>query len=149
MEGENAVTLTTEERDAFLGAGGTGVVALSTDAADPPYAVPVSYGYDAETEQFFFRLAFTPEGDRGQLLADEHQVSFVTYDDGDGWQSVVATGTLEAITDDADTAVLDALDRVHIPHVSIFERDERRLSFRFYRLRPDSVTGRRENPVVE
>jgi nitroimidazol reductase NimA-like FMN-containing flavoprotein (pyridoxamine 5'-phosphate oxidase superfamily) len=151
MEGDDAVTLTADERDAFLGNGGTGVVALATDAGDPPNAVPVSYGYDAESGQFFFRLAFTPEGERAEVLADQHPASFVTYDEGEGdrWRSVVANGTLEAIPEDADTEVLDALDRVHIPHVSIFERDERRLSFRFYRLRPESVTGRREDPVVE
>lgn len=46
-----------EEIDEFLGRGGTGVVAFATEADEPPVAIPVSYGYNADIEAFYFQLS--------------------------------------------------------------------------------------------
>ena len=139
-----AVRLDADERSAFLGRGGTGVLSLSTDGGDPPHTLPVSYGYDDVEEVFFFRLAFGP--DSGKADASTDAVSFVTYrETDDGWRSVVATGGLEEVTDETmPAAVLEALDRVHIPLVDVFEDPPRTVSFRFFRLDPDDLTGRTE-----
>lgn len=66
MTNTRAVHMDAEERDAFLGAGGTGVVSFA-DGGGPPHSVPVSYGYDAATESLFFRLQ--PDGLTGRKEA--------------------------------------------------------------------------------
>lgn len=135
------------ERDAFLGNGGTGVISLSTDPNDPPHSVPVSYGYDATEETFYFRLAAGPDSEKGEMAG--RAVSFVTYRSGEGrWQSVVARGRLEPTTDEEiANETLQGLDRVHIPLVDVFGRPPRKVRFEFYRLVPDELTGRKESPT--
>lgn len=87
-----------EEIDDFLGRGGTGVVAFATEADEPPVAIPVSYGYNADIEAFYFQLSVPRDNRKDELVP--RQVSFVVHDEtDDGWRSVVATGRLEEISD--------------------------------------------------
>ena len=69
-----SVRMSDEERDEFLGRGGTGTISFDTPDDDPPYTRPVSYGYDAETGNFYFRFAVGPDDgvDRG-LRRDAHR----------------------------------------------------------------------------
>jgi hypothetical protein len=132
-----------DERDGFLGDGGTGVLSLASGEGEPPHAVPVSYGYDAAEGAFYFRLAAGADSDKNELAG--RAVTFVTYEQREGaWQSVVASGRLEP-TDDADlgTDGLAGLERVHIPLIDAFERPPGEVSFEFHRLVPSSLTGRR------
>lgn len=133
-----------DERDAFLGRGGTGVISLSTAIDDPPHSLPVSYGYDAVGSTFYFRLAVPPGSEKGDLA--DRPVSFVTFGETDGvWQSVVATGRLEATTDEAiATETLEGLERVEIPLVDFFGKPIRDVDFEFYRLDPEQLSGRIE-----
>lgn len=143
MSRETEVTMTDDQRDEFLRNGGTGVLSLSAGDG-PPHSVPVSYGYDSSTETFYFRLAMGADSSKEQA-ADRH-VSFVTYDETDeGWQSVVAKGQLEPIEGDgSEVETLEGLERVDIPLVDIFEDPLREVSFEFYRLVPETLTGRLE-----
>ena len=135
-------------RDAFLGSGGTGVVSFSTTVDDPPHSIPVSYGYDATANTFYFRLAVGPDSEKGEV--DGRAVSFVTYRSDEGsWKSVVARGRLESTRDeDIATETLAGLDRVRIPLVDIFGRPPGQVTFEFYRLAPDELTGRKESPTT-
>ena len=63
-----------DERDAFLGGGGRGVISLSTGEG-APHSTPVSYGYEAAESVFYFRLANEPGGAKGDL--SDRAVSFV------------------------------------------------------------------------
>jgi nitroimidazol reductase NimA-like FMN-containing flavoprotein (pyridoxamine 5'-phosphate oxidase superfamily) len=143
--------------DAFLGNGGTGVLSLSSPGGESPYAVPVSYGYDAETGWLYFRLAVGGDSEKGDL--DDRPVTFVTYGErGDGeqsaadteWQSVVARGRLTRVEEvDAPTEALAGLDRVDMPLVEIFDRPLRTVEFAFVCLDPAELTGRHEATVGE
>ncbi|MFD1647312.1 pyridoxamine 5'-phosphate oxidase family protein [Haloarchaeobius litoreus] len=152
MDDNSPVTMSVEDRDAFLGTGGTGVLSLSTDEADAPHAIPVSYGYDAVESTFYFRLAVGEDREKGEL--DGRAVTFVVYgrdggdeEDGD-WQSVVAKGTLADIErDDVATESLAALDRVTIPLVDIFGAPTSDVAFQFLRLVPDELSAREESPT--
>jgi nitroimidazol reductase NimA-like FMN-containing flavoprotein (pyridoxamine 5'-phosphate oxidase superfamily) len=137
-----------EERDDFLGAGGTGVVSFA-DGGGPPHSVPVSYGYDAETGSFFFRFAYG--ADTAKPAPADAAVSFVVYAETEaGWRSVVAQGDLESTDEEGvATAALDALSRVDIPFVDVFERAPVETDFEFFRLQPDDLTGRKEAPPGE
>lgn len=144
MENNESIALDGDERDGFLGTGGTGVISLSEPAGESPHSVPVSYGYDPVESTFYFRLATGPESQKGDL--DDRAVSFVTYGDTeDGWWSVVARGSLERTTDEnVSNKALQGLERVTIPYVDIFDRPVREVTFEFCRLDPETLAGRKE-----
>lgn len=148
MAEQDSFEMDRDVQDARLGSGGAGVISLSTDGDEPPYSVPVSYGFDADEQTFYFRLAVGAETHKGDL--DDRPVSFVTYGQADdGWWSVVAKGSLESL-DDADVATesLAGLERVTIPFVDIFGTPPRLVSFEFYRLVPEELTGRQESTTA-
>lgn len=144
MSADSPVEMDASERDEFLGSGGTGVIALSSTADEPPHSVPVSYGYDATETTFYFRLAAGADGSKGALA--NRPVSFVTTGENGGWRSVVARGRLEDVEDAGiATDTLEGLERVDIPLVDVFHRPLREIEFEFYRLDPDELTGRVES----
>jgi hypothetical protein len=145
MTDESPLELDADERDAFLGRGGTGVISFATDEETPPHSVPISYGYDAEHTTFYFRLAVDKERTKAPFV--DRPVTFVVFGEADDrWESVVATGRLEPTdTEGIETETLDGLDRVHIPLVDIFDAPVRTVSFDFFRLVPDELTGRKES----
>ena len=148
MTERDPISMDEDERDAFLGTGGTGVMAFSSADEAPPHAVPVSYGYDPSETAFYFRLAIGMESAKEDAVG--HPVTFVVYDKRDGdWHSVVVTGRLEETTDaSVSSETLEGLEHVHIPLVDIFGRPTTDLNFEFYRLIPDDITGRRESSTA-
>lgn len=145
MNPRESIEMDVDERDDFLGSGGTGVISFSTPAGDAPHSIPVSYGYDATEPSFYFRLAVNPES--GKRRGVDSAVSFVIYGaDDDGWKSVVANGHLEETTDESiATETLQGLERVTIPLVDFFEKPPGEVRFKFYRLLTDKLTGRKES----
>lgn len=149
MSDETAIHMDDEERDAFLGNGGTGVISLATTGDEPPHSLPVSYGYDAATETFYFRLAAEPDSEKGDL--DERAITFVVHGEvDDRWHSVVVEGRLVSTDDEAiETEALEGFDRTHIPLIDIFGQPPRTVSFEFYRLDPDRIGARQESSSSE
>lgn len=142
MVDPDAVEMPPEKRDDFLGRSGTGVLSLSTPDGEAPHSVPVSYGYDAEEEVFYFRIAAGTDTTKGDLAG--RTVTFVTHgQDGDTWKSVVATGTLTDV-DEEPIDALEGLERVHIPLVDIFGEPPGEVTFEFLRLVHDQLTARKE-----
>ncbi len=136
--------MTADERNEFLGRGGTGVLSFATDPDDPPLSLPVSYGFNPDTSNFYYRLAF-PQGSGKEAVLDG-PVSFVvhTHTDG-GWRSVVAAGSLEEVTDAPyESTAVQEMWAVHIPEIDIFDRPPEDIPFREFRLVPDTLTGRKE-----
>lgn len=146
MDNTRSVQMSDDDRSEFLGTGGTGVVSFSRSETEPPYSLPVSYGYDAESDGFYLRLAFSTESDKETVVSEGRPLSLVVHDHTEaGWQSVVVTGHLEEITEAAiDSDVVQAMRRVHIPLVDVFERHPRELTFRFFRLNVEDLSGRKE-----
>jgi nitroimidazol reductase NimA-like FMN-containing flavoprotein (pyridoxamine 5'-phosphate oxidase superfamily) len=147
MADVRSVRMSEDERSEFLGRGGTGIISFDTPDDDPPYSRPVSYGYDAETGNFYFRFAVGPDDAGKTDIVDEDRViSFVTYEQTDsGWRSVIATGRLEEITKSAlDPSVAEVMERITIPFVDVYDSHPLTLEFRFFRLTPDDVTGKQE-----
>jgi nitroimidazol reductase NimA-like FMN-containing flavoprotein (pyridoxamine 5'-phosphate oxidase superfamily) len=137
-----------DERDAFLGNGGTGVIAFPSSADESPHSVPVSYGYDRSETTFYFRLAVGGDSDKGDVAG--RRVTFVIYGQRDeGWRSVVVKGPLEETTEaSVANESLEGLERVHIPLVDVFGHPANDVPFEFYRLVPDEMTGRRESSTA-
>ncbi len=138
--------LSESERDAFLGRKETGVLSLATPADESPHSVPVSFGFDTVGTAFFFRIADLPPEEKGEL--EDRPVTFVTYgDDAEigGYVSVVAEGSLERTTkEEIASDALAGLERVTIPFVDIFGDRPAEIEFSFYRLVPETLTGRKE-----
>lgn len=135
--------LSPEETDAFLGRHETGVLSLARD--DDPYAIPVSYGYDADDRRFYLRLVSTPESEKREFLASDPQARLVVYeDDDDTYRSVVAVGTLEEIPRDELTVEhVEQYGEAKRPLFEIWGESKRDLDVRLYQLVPDTVSGRR------
>ena len=143
---DQSVAMSHEEVVEFLGSGGTGVVAFAKD--DESYAIPVSYGFDPEEERIYLRLAFAPESEKRAFVNATSTVSLVVDDDtADGWKSVVARGHLAEVTEAAlDSTIVEAMRTMDIPFVTIYDRPSAELAFEMYRLEPDELTGRKEEP---
>jgi uncharacterized protein len=133
-----------EEIDAFLGEGGTGVLSFATAAGTAPFSIPVSYGYDRESSQFYYTLSLLPGSEKGGHL--DGPVSFVVHDEtDDGWRSVVVSGALESISESPyDSTVVQRMWAVRIPEVDVFDRPPTEVTFRSFRLVPERRTGRKE-----
>jgi hypothetical protein len=149
MNNTRTTVMTDAERDEFLGVGGTGVLSFARESTDPPYSLPVSYGYDAEDDQFYLRLAFGPDSEKTGIVGEQTPVSFVVHRQQDaGWASVVATGRLSEVTETVlDSSVAAGLRRVEIPLVDVFDRHPREYEFRIFRLQTDAVTGKKQVPT--
>lgn len=144
MQGLRWLQMSEQEIHEFLGQGGTGVISFAIERDTPPVSIPVSYGYNEDVEAFYFRLSIPPDSRKADLV--ERGISFVTYDETDeGWQSVVATGELEAVGEAPyASSTVQGMWGIDIPKVDIFERPREEMTFRDFQLVPERVTGRKE-----
>lgn len=131
------------ETDALLERHETGVLALAR--GDEPYAIPVSYGYDAEKRRFYLRLVSTPESEKRRVFTSSPHARLVVYEEaGDTYRSVVAVGTLEEI-DRAELTVehVEQYGDAKRPLFEIWGESKRDLDVDLYQLDPDELSGRR------
>lgn len=137
--------MTPSEIDAFLARHETGVLSLAE--GDEPYAIPISYGYDADERVFYMRLVSTPESEKRQYLASEPRARLVVYeetDDGETYRSVVAVGTLEEIRPDELTADrIEQYGAARRPLFEIWGQSKEDLNIQLYEFAPESQNGRR------
>jgi nitroimidazol reductase NimA-like FMN-containing flavoprotein (pyridoxamine 5'-phosphate oxidase superfamily) len=134
--------MSTEETDAFLGAHETGVMSLAR--TDEPYAIPISYGYDASNRQFYMRLVSTPDSEKRRFLDSNPTARLVVYEaDGDTYRSAIATGTLVRI-DPQDLTVEDVQQYgdARRPLFEIWPKQKGDLDIELYRLDPETLSGR-------
>lgn len=144
METLRWVQMTNEEMNGFLGEGGTGVISFSKDGDDPPFSIPVSYGYDRSSGDFYYRLSLLPGGEKAEFL-DEPATFVVHTRTDEGWRSVVASGRLEGVADSPyESTAVQGMWAVQIPKIDIFDRPPEDVTFRTFRLVPDRITGRKE-----
>ncbi|WP_254523067.1 pyridoxamine 5'-phosphate oxidase family protein [Natrinema caseinilyticum] len=146
MQGLRWLQMTDDEIGEFLGRGGTGVISFAPESGDPPVSIPVSYGFNEDEQLFYYQLSFPRDSRKGELV--DKPVSFVVFDEiDDKWQSVIASGTLDDLEDTPyESATIQGMWAIQIPRVDIFERPREEVTFRFYYLDPDTLTGRKEVP---
>lgn len=133
------------EIDKFLSENETGVLSLARD--NEPYAIPISYGYDADSETFFMRLVSTPDSEKRKYLATEPSARLVIYSeksDGTLYRSVLAVGKLEAM-DPSDLTVSDIeqYGNARSPLFEIWGAGKDELDINLYKLEPMEISGRR------
>lgn len=135
--------LSPAETDSLLGRHETGVLALAR--GDTPYAVPISYGYDADRRAFYLRLVSTPESEKRAFLSSSPRGRVVVYEeDGDTYRSVIAVGRLEAVPREELTVEhIEQYGDAKRPLFEIWGESRADLDVRLYRFDPDELTGRR------
>jgi len=141
---EQETELSATETDSLLGRHETGVLALASD--DDPYAIPISFGYDADDRRFFLRLVSTPKSEKRAFLEAEPSARLVVYEEEAEtatYRSVVVTGTLEAIsTEDMTVERIEQYGRAKRPLFEIWGESKRDLDIGLYELDADEVSGR-------
>ncbi|SDZ79109.1 hypothetical protein SAMN04488065_0338 [Haloplanus vescus] len=143
MTVEQQTAMTGAETDALLERHETGVLALAR--ADEPYAVPISYGYDADSRQFCMRLVSTSGGEKRRFLTDSPKVRFVVYEEGETtYRSVIATGRLEALSQaDLTPDHIERFGAARRPLFEMWNESKSDLDIQLYELAPDELSGRR------
>lgn len=136
-------TMSDDEIDAFLDSEGHGVLAFDGDS---PYAIPMSYGYDTDDREFYLHLAAFEESEKCARLADSNTVSLLVsrYERPDQWRSVIVDGTLSRLSQDELQArnVLSVFANSKLASVDVFNRDPATVTFDWYVLTPESISGR-------
>jgi hypothetical protein len=134
--------LSAAEVDQFLGRHETGVLSLA--AEDLPYAIPVSYGYDADERRFYLRLVATPGSEKAAFLGDTPRARMVVYEnEGQSYHSVIASGDLAEIPrDELTVSDVEQYGDAKTPLFEMWGRDKRALDVGLYVLDPDELTGR-------
>lgn len=142
MSLDQATTLSRDETDAILSRHETGVLALAR--ADEPYAIPVSYGYDAAEGQFFMRLVSTPDSEKRRFLASSPAGRLVVYEEEDPvYRSVLAAGTLDRIDrEDLTVDHVEQFGEAKRPLFEIWGEGRPALEVELYVIDPETVSGR-------
>lgn len=137
------VEMSVADVDAFLGSHETGVLSLARGAK--PYAIPISYGYDADARQLYMRLVSTPESEKREFLSSDPDGRIVVYDqDGDVYRSVVLTGDLKRIDpNDLTVETIEQYGETRRPLFEIWAQGKADLDIELYRFVPETISGRK------
>ncbi len=128
--------------DALLADHETGVLSLARD--DEPYAIPISYGYDATNGRFYLRLVSTPESGKRAFLDSSPAARLVVYEeDDDVYRSVIATGHLEHVPRDELTVEhIEQYGAAKRPLFEVWADAKPDLNIGLYQLDAEELTGR-------
>lgn len=128
--------------DEFLGRHETGVLSLAREGS--PYAIPISYGYDADERAVYLRLVSTVDSEKRAFLGSDPEARLVVYDEGDDeYASVVGVGTLRRVdVDDLTPETVARYGETRRPLFEIWTAETTDLDIDLYRLEPERLTGR-------
>ncbi|SEK29031.1 pyridoxamine 5'-phosphate oxidase family protein [Haloferax larsenii] len=142
MSLDQQTELSSDAIDELLARHETGVLTLAR--SDEPYAIPISYGYDPESNQFYLRLVSTPESEKRQFLTSSPQARLVIYEEaGRTYRSVIAEGTLNQVDPDEMTVehIIQYGDAKR-PLFEIWGETKRNLDIQLFELDAETLSGR-------
>ncbi|MFB6269320.1 MAG: pyridoxamine 5'-phosphate oxidase family protein [Halobacterium sp.] len=139
---EKQTEMSRAETDALLGQHETGVLSLAR--GDDPYAIPISYGYDADERRFYLRLVSTPESEKREFLSSNPDARLVVYEEDEPtYRSVVVTGELVEIPRDEMTVEhVEQYGDAKRPLFEIWGEAKPDLDIQLFELRADDISGR-------
>lgn len=125
---------------------GIGVLAMIDD--QQPYAIPMSFGYDADQMVFPMQWGGGYQGRKNQIIESNPNVCLTVYeqdsDDAAIWRSVVITGELHEIQEeDMDKAYASLAANAEFPaDIGVWGIPFEEVEFSLFGLRMDTCTGR-------
>lgn len=139
---EKQTEMSQTDTDELLGRHETGVLSLAHH--DEPYAIPISYGYDADTRTFYLRLVSTPESEKREYLSSNPDCRLVVYEESEPtYRSVVVEGSLTKIPSDEMTVEhVEQYGEAKRPLFEIWGESKPDLAIQLYELRPEDISGR-------
>lgn len=141
---ERTVEMTTAEIDEYLDEAGLGILAF---AGDPPYAIPMSFGYDTERRELYLQLGTFAESEKQRRLQESGSVSLVVdhYERPDRWRSVIVDGNLTTLSDAErnERGTVETFAKSKLASVDVFSMDPGEVTFSWYVLEPTSFSGRK------
>lgn len=141
MSETGPVVMSTDEIVAFLEARRTGVLALPSD--DRPYAIPVSYAFNATERELLVRLGHLDGTEKDQHLQDQPAARIVVHDD-DEPRSVIADGTLVTVEkSELSPEDIRTLGAGETPAFDLWPVDKPDLDVSIHRLTDATLTGRK------
>lgn len=137
------VAMSKEEIYEFLAERQTAV--MSVRGSEGPYAVPITYRFDPETETFYFRLVFPRRSEKREFLPDLPECWLVSYNEDDPlYESVIAKGMPEEIKEDEITPELvTQLGQTSRPLFEMWTSSRANVDIRLYVMEAEELTGRR------
>jgi hypothetical protein len=122
----------------FLASQGVGVLGLP--AADGPYLLPMSFGYDGgDTLYFTFVLGETSAKEEATEAAETARFLVYSAKSLFTWQSVLLTGTVERVPESEWDAVEDTMENAW--HPDLLQGADLSRGVRIYRFHVDERTG--------
>jgi len=141
---ETVTGMTDDEIETFLDTHGNGTLVFSGDG---PYGVPMSYGYDPETDEIYVHLSSFDGSEKTRRLGASDRVSLVVsaYDRPDRWRSVVVDGTITRLPRDAahERDVPRTFADADLASVNVFDRPLAEVDFEWYVIEPETISGRK------
>jgi nitroimidazol reductase NimA-like FMN-containing flavoprotein (pyridoxamine 5'-phosphate oxidase superfamily) len=138
--------LDNDEIDEMLIRRGIGVLAMVDDGQ--PYAIPMSFGYDADQMVFPMQWGGGYESRKSRALDDNSNVCLTVYeqdsDDDAIWRSIIITGELYEIPDDVtERAYASLAANAEFPaDIGVWGIPFEDVEFRLFGLSPKNCTGR-------
>ena len=141
MPEPGTVSMSPSEIQQFLGPSGFGVLSLAV--GDDPYAVPVSYAFDADLSEFLLRLGHLDDSEKDKFLDDATPARLVVYD-GEQPESVICDGTLRRLDKEALTPhQIHVLGNGETPAFDLWEPDVEDLDVSIHCLENTELTGKK------
>ncbi|OYR38267.1 hypothetical protein DJ82_05795 [Halorubrum sp. Ib24] len=122
---------------------------LSLAKGNESYAIPVSFTFDPDDRDVYFRLGYAPGSRKREFIDATERATFVVAAETEaGWKSVLARGEPEhrSTVDDLDThrpsdrSVSQAEREMEIPFYHVFDAPADAV-FALVRLQADELTG--------
>lgn len=137
------VAMSDEEIYEFLANHQTAV--MSVNSGDGPYAVPITYRFDPETETFYFRLVFPRRSEKRQFLPHVPDCWLVSYvEEEPVYQSVIAKGSPREIREDDITPEhVVQLSQTSRPLFEMWRSSRSDVDIRLYEMPAEELSGRR------
>lgn len=140
----DSMRMSKKEYNKFLCNHGVGVLSLACGSGS--YAIPVSYGYEADEELLCVMLGYSPDSKKKRWVEDTETATFVVHEICDDMQaeSVIVRGTLSEVEEDELPACYEAFSENASPMIlhdsgSFIEEAE----FAFYSFYIDTIEGRK------
>lgn len=132
------VWMNDEEIRGFLLSQGMGVLGLSSE--DAPYLLPMSFGFDGES-QLYFTYVLGTSSRKAKLSSQSNIARFLVYsaDTSFVWESVLLTGTLSEVPETEWDDVQDAMDIAWRPE--LFETASMTEDVKVYRFQIEERSG--------